>query len=403
MKIYNLKSEAAAWEEVQRLRRDFNPELLKDIRINSRGEAVERATEVIQRLLTDLKDYNLNFPQISPGHGSGHLTRDFVNARILFRNLEADPRDAFVGFVGGSLHDIGCVIISRYEESTRAVRHAEAGALFARHLLENQKDLSDLERTAIAYSIAAHTHYRGESEVKCDDGETRIVKPYMELDKNGKPVWPVCFTRWVDRLDCNGPAYLGRHYLTLAEEHKDFDGLTHFDVRFAHHMTPLLRHSKDQVDDKGVRNQTMSEHMKMFADSQTNESPYGKYDYGFMVQLRDGSKDMLNRIVHVTQVPTIFNPEREREIREVWRKFLYGNVEPSMLGLVTSGTLDGMFGELEDKTRYAWCSAFLTTIYEYSRWAEERLKYIEGQDSRSYSFKPITDDVREVIKPRYWE
>ncbi|MEK7148151.1 MAG: hypothetical protein AAB758_02535, partial [Patescibacteria group bacterium] len=282
MERYNFKNEATAWNEMQEIRNSFSPDLLKEIRVSYRTDSVEKATEIVQKTLTAFKDAGYDFSGIEPGHGPGHIMRDYMNSIILFSKLEANPKYILPGFVGGALHDIGCAVIPRYEEDKKAVRHAEAGALLVKNLLEENIDLNDAERISIIYSMAAHTHYRGGSEIKCADGETRIVKPYLDLDDTGNPIWSVWFTRWVDRLDCNGPTMIGRHYLTLAEEHKDYDGETHFDIEFAHHMNPLLRPFKEQVDEKGKRNQTMSEHLKMFADSQSNDSPYGKWDYGFM-------------------------------------------------------------------------------------------------------------------------
>ena len=330
-----------------------------------------------------------------------------MNSSILFSNLEANPKHLFLGFVGGSLHDLGCAVVPRYDESKRVVRHAEAGSLLVKSLLENETRLSEAEKISIAYVIAAHTHYRGEDPVQCQDGETRIVKPYQDLDENGKPIWPIWFTRWVDRLDCNGPAFVGRHYLTLGEKHEDYDGVVHFDVDFPHHMKPLLRPFKEQVDTStGVRNQTMSEHMKMFADSQNNESPYGKHDYGFMVQLRDRSRERLYRIVNSTQIHPKFSEEREGEIRTAWASFLAENVEPSRRGRQTAITLEGMFSELEDGTRNAWCNAFLSIMQEYIPYSLDRLSLLEEETLNAYYYHlpGIADDIREIIsaEARLW-
>ncbi len=398
MEKYNFSDEVTAWNEFQEIRNSFSPSLYDSIRANSRGEAIERAIDVTKSVLEDFaKVYD--FTNIEPGHGPGHLMRDYMNSLILFGELEGvNPKHIFPGFVGGALHDIGCAVIPRYEESTRALRHAEAGSLLVKKLLDKNPDLNDAERISIAYSMAAHTHYTKENVVECIDGKKRTIKPYLDSDGD-IPLWPVLFTRWVDRLDCNGPTFVGRHYLTQAEEHKDFDGVAHFDVKFGHHMNPLLRAFKEQVDNSGNRNQTMSEHMKMFGDSQNNDSIYGKHDFGFMVKLRDRQTERVYRIVESTQSKINFSVEREIQIRDAWTSYLANNVEHSQLGEETAKTLDEMFGELEKGTRNAWCNAFLTTMQEYVGYSRERLHMLEGISEDKLKLPGIADDIRKTITP----
>jgi len=396
-----MNDEEKSWEQIQEIKNLFSPNIINSVRIKSKQEALEKATYTIQNTLRTMKDSGLDFKNTEPGHGPGHLIRDYVHSTLLFNNLEADAKNIFVGFVGGTLHDMGCSIIPRYDESTRAVRHAEVGALLTKKILDENSNLNDAEKISISHVIAAHTHYTKPSEIKCKDGETRIIEPYKDLDENGRPIYPVWFPRWVDRLDCNGAAFIGRHYLTLAEKHKDYDGIEHFEVDFPQHMQPLLRSFKEQVDEKGNRNQVMSEHMKMFADSQNNESPYGKHDYGFMVEMRDRAKERVYRIVESTQKNEILSPWEEESIREAWISFLSENVEPR-IGNKTARTLDDMFEKLPEKTRHAWCNAFLTTMKEYKEYADEKLKQIE-KTKMVYELPGIIIDVREVIKPNsYW-
>jgi hypothetical protein len=261
-------------------------------------------------------------------------------------------------------------------------------------------DLNDAEKIAIAHSVAAHTHYRREEDVKCADDVTRKVEPYLELDSDGNPIWSTWFPRWVDRLDCNGPCFMPRHYLTLAEEHKDFDGQVHFYVKFEHHMKPLLRPMPEQVDGSGNRNQTMSEHLAMFAGSQTNNSPYGKHDFGAMVELRDSYRARLERIINSTQTHTTIIGEQEARLRKDWVKFLGANIEPSVLGQATAKTLDSMFAQLPDTSRTAWLNAFATTMGEYLEWAGEKLKQLDALSFQDvYSIPTVTDNVKEVLEP----
>ena len=399
MEKYNFEDEATAWNEMQEIRNSFSPNLLNDIRVSSREDAVEKARNIVQRTLSEFgKHYD--FSNIEPGHGPGHIMRDYMNAVILFSKLDANPKHILPGFVGGALHDIGCAVVPRYEEDKRVVRHAEAGSLLVKQLLDKDTSLNDAEKISIVYTMAAHTHYRTESKIECADGETRIIKPYLEFDKNNQPLWPVWFTRWIDRLDCNGPTFIGRHYLTLGEVHKDFDGKENFDVDFENHMKPSLRPFAEQVDENKKRNQTMSEHMKMFADSQSNESPYGEYDYGFMVELRNKSKERIDRIINSTQNAPRFFIDTEWDIRNSWKLFLSEKIEPSNLGNKTAKTLDKMFGKLDDKTRHAWCNAFLTTMNEYVGYSQEKLSMLSDKNDEVYAVPGITEDLRKVIDIR---
>ncbi len=391
--------EGKSWKSIQDIRGEFNPKLKESIRANSRKEALERATDVVYQTLESMGKIGIDFQSVCPGHGIGHLTRDYTASLALLKRLDADPRDLFVGFVGGSLHDIGCTLVERYQEHNRVVRHAEAGALTFLSLSDNL-ELNNAEKTSIAHSIAAHTHYRRDEEVSCSDGVARTIQPYQELDESGKPILSVWIPRWIDRLDCNGPAFPARHYLTLAEEHKDFDGEAHFDVKFEAHMRPLARPMDKQVDAEGRRDQTMSEHMIMFGNSQSKESPYGKHDYGTMIRMRDSAKAKLFRITDaVTEMTGDYSSSQERNIRDRFTDFLGRNIEPTELGIKTATTLDKMFGQLPEESRQAWLKGFNTLMSGYNCWADERLNQIEGFSEKTYKLPTIAGDVKHIIKP----
>lgn len=134
-----------------------------------------------------------------------------------------------MGLVAGTLHDVGCALVEHYAETQRVVRHAEGGALLLQEILPRLL-LSEKQKILICYAVAAHTHYLKPQTVGED-----TIEPYLDTSE-GEPLWGILFTRWVDRLDCNGAGFVGRHYLTLARAHQDFDGKQFYGIEFAEHL-----------------------------------------------------------------------------------------------------------------------------------------------------------------------
>ncbi|MBI4980240.1 hypothetical protein HZC30_01630 [Candidatus Woesearchaeota archaeon] len=402
------------WKEVQELRQAFSPELFEKVEVSSREGALDRVVYTVRRFLNNCSKQGVAFSQINPGHSLGHLSRDYAHALTLVENLDADPKHLFIGGVAGVLHDVGNALVERFAESGRVVRHAEAGALLLGEAFNYKKinplldvGLNDAKRILMSYAVAAHTHYTRASEVKCADGEVRKIEPYTDVDAEGKPLLGIWLARWVDRLDCNGPCFPARHYLTLGEEHKDFDGERHFEVNLAPHLEPRLLPEAERRAMNPVPDQTMLEHMKMFGDSQTNNSPYGKHDFGAMVEIRDAYKGMLLEIVNAVDTSAkcgaCLTSGEEEAILGAWKSYLSQNIEPTALGRETAEKLDGMFRQLPEKTRHAWENGFLQAMVEYVDWSKPCLQQLE-QLSNKYgdqilALPGITEDVRKVITP----
>ncbi|MFA6536824.1 MAG: hypothetical protein WCT18_00305 [Patescibacteria group bacterium] len=355
-----------ARNEVAELRDKFHPGLLDKVRrFKSRTSAIDEGVSVVRHVLNELCEQDFNIKATYPGHGAGHLIRDYANALRLFPDLGITEEETFIGFVGGCLHDIGCAIIDRYADSSRVVRHAEAGGLLIRWILQKSGFVNKAELHLIVYCIFAHTHYLKRIEIKNEQGEVvNVINPYVDIYPDGKPFYPVWTTRWVDRLDTNGPAFVGRHYLTLVHPHKDFDGKNFFDVDYAKHMRPLLRNERPDGN-------TMAEHLRMFANSQNNESPYGEHDFGKMVELRDAYKERLLRIIEKTKKTAKFSYIDEIRILHEWNVFLVDNVEFSDLTEEIVNELGKNFAKLPVKTRRAWLHTFACCLVEYTEWAAE--------------------------------
>lgn len=397
-----LEDEKQAFEFMSGLRGAYSPERFADVPVDTTDEAIARGIDIVKNTLRQYKGLGINIRDLCAGHGVGHLSRDYINALILSGKINADPRHILVGFAGGVLHDLGCAVQERYLDSKRAVRHAEAGAILF-HESTTDIGMSKAERDLIAYSIAAHTHYLKPGEVQCTDGVTRKIEPYPDTDADGKPVLGVWMPRWVDRLDCNGPTMVGRHYLTLSRPRQEFDGKSFYDISFDSSMKPLLRSEAEIKADGG--NRTMLEHFRMFADSQNNQSPYGRFDSSEMVEIRDRHTEMLRGIINSVKIAAAAHSEVDCQAVDDWHGLLYSNIEPSEQGKEVANVLKEMFFALGKDSQAAWSHGFVQTGKEYLQYASEKLQALDDIISGrmlpadSY-FLPLIDlDIRKVLLP----
>jgi len=410
--------EGLYWDVIQVIR-GFDIDFAMDhVAINNRMDAMRQGISTVQQVLQALQEMGLDFSEIDPGHGPGHLARDYVNALRLFRELDCDSRHMFIGFCGAVLHDIGCAIVERYSEKDRAVRHAEASAILVAEAVGKIKQMGQTTRSntvwmLIRYAVAAHTMYMRETHIRCSDGVMRTIKPYRDTKQFMReiPNWFVWFTRWPDRLECCGPAFVGRHYLTLTKPHKDFSPqIGFYDVDYDHHMQPLLRGVEERRGDS--KGQTMLEHLDMFAKSQTNDSPFGKHDFGRMSTLRDEHTEILNSIIALVhrdyedgkhkywdQRPNELSQDGEL-VLEAWRHFLSENIEPTELGVTAAHELELKFRHLVLQDQSAWLTGFYYTMQGYRTWSQAVLKDLERMPKERFELPGICEDVRDIIAPK---
>lgn len=359
------------WKAIKVLRATPATEYLKEVQVDSREVAFKRGVQALQMIFIKLHDAGVRFRMTDPGHGPGHMARDAANAVSLLSKIEADPRHIFIGLMAGVLHDVGCALVDRYADKTRAIRHAEVGAILIDNVLclnHSTIELSQAERQLICYAIAAHTHYLKPVDVPCSDGQVRTIEPYVDLDKDGKPLYFVWFPRWIDRLDCVGPGFVARHYLTLAKPHADYAGEKGFvDTSFEKDMTPKFQEECGQ--------RTMLDHLRMFSNSQTNDSPYGKWDYGRMIELRDRAKNKTDEAIHAVRYSStiILSGEDVEEISAGWHRFLAEKIEPTGKGAAAADELQIMFENLPLETKQAWCNGFRVIMQQYKEWKNEVL------------------------------
>lgn len=390
--INDRQGEGTLYAAVEELRLAAAPSNLPISEIADRKEAIDRGFTAVCAIHDQILKY-CDPNKGEPGHGPGHWCRDYLHALLLAHDLSI-PIEAIVpGMVAGSLHDIGTLFVDRYADRIRAVRHAEVGGLIVRVAALEANVLTEREADVVAYAIAAHTHYPRPQEVVCIDGMTRSVRPFDDMLEE-RPWMPVWFPRWADRLDCSGPCFPGRHWLTLEREHDDFSQDGFYTVKFVEHMRPLLRTTEEIKTAKGQ--QTFLEHMRMFADSQTNASVYGKFDAGLMVALRDEYRGRLERIIQSVTHPRDVNIPN---ILKAWTIFLGTNIEPSALGKKAAKNLAKGFEQLNPETQRAWAHGFLTIMREYTLWSAQMMERLNDVTTRYLTLPGLQHDLREMINP----
>ena len=393
-----ISDESISWPVIQNLRNAFSARLVDHVNIDTREEALGKGVQVIKHIFNGLEKLNMDIYDIEPGHGVGHIARDYANGLILTSQLEADPKNLFIGLVTGSVHEIGLTLVNRYQESNRVIRHAEAGALLLWEILSDLKILNESEKILICYGVAAHTHYLKSTTIKCEDGVEREVIPYQDTDEKGNPILSVWLARWIDRLDINGPAFVGRHYLTLADTHSDFDGKNFYEVSFRNHMKPLLRNA-DEIRKAGG-NQTMLEHLNMFANSQNNESPYGLHDFGKMIEIRDEQTRRLKRIINsVVDDKESFSQFKTNRILASWVDFLCQGVEPTKKSGDTALRLQVEFHKLDSENKRAWLNGFVVTMDEYFDWSKSMIIQLNCFPNEWLLLGKRNIDVKKIISP----
>lgn len=327
------------------------------------GEMLRAGVAAVRAISERLLSWGLPLERIDPGHALGHIIRDHVSALLIAPRVPEASRTArFAAIVAGSLHDIGCAVFNRYEDAQGAVRHADASGVLLRKVLDaGVAGVTEGEARLIVYAAAAHTHYLKRMEVKGRDGETRVLEPFPD-EQDGRPLWSAWLTRWADRLDVNGPAFVGRHFLTLGEGHKDYaSDVGFYETEFSGHLAPLFR-APEEIKAAGKR--TMLEHMEMFRASQTNASAYGRFDNAGMQELRDARAVQLGRVIDAVRRAEPRLPEEH--ILAAWTAFLAVTVEPhEAVGRPRAEQLVEAFRHLPAETRRAWCAGFEEAMLQY--------------------------------------
>lgn len=392
-----------ACDEVCKIRNAFDLKKVDKVSVNDFVDVQKRGTEIVSKMLNLLEKEGFDIENMEPGHGLGHILRDFTNGLSLVKGFEnkIDPKELFIGYLGGVFHDIGCTVVRRFEEKSSPIKHGEVIALMVKRYGKSI-GLNEAEVDLLSYVVAAHTHYLAPQKVSYN-GKEYVNEPYQDLDENGLPIYMVWIPRWIDRLDCSGPTIVGRHMFTLLHDHSDFDGKGFYQITLADHLRPIKRNNEEIKQTGGKR--TMLEHLEMYANSQTNSSPYGKHDFGVMVELRDLQRERLKRIIEaVAQAGASENEncgisdEEKEQVFQLWENFLAKNIEPDRFGKMNASNLMEKFRQLPEKHQRAWVHGMKQTFVEFENYAEKVKLFLKSnpdQDSQYPFLKNI--DILEVF------
>lgn len=391
IKTFHLENELQNWKEIKELKSKIDIKFFDNVNIKNKREAISRGVFIIKSALKELDKQKIDILKIDPGHGIGHISRDYINAlRLAYKDNNTDPKELFIGIVGAALHDIGSSLIERYSESQRLVRHAEIGALLFKRISQKIKLLNKEEEFLICYAIAAHTSY-----FKTYYFGKFKVEPYKYI-LNKKVIISFQYPRFADRLDANGSFLVARHYLTLNKVHMHDGSLGKFyKTNFERGMKIILK-SENEIEKAGGY-RTVLEHLNIYKLNQTNPL-YSQYDTNIMKYFKNDETKSLDKIIKSIQKPKKLNTQIKEEILKKWTIFLYKNIEPTTLGKKIAIELDKKFKKLEKNEINAWTYGFFITIQEYNKLTYKMLTFLDKIPKEYYTL-PIIGNLKILIKP----
>ncbi|MCC6639052.1 hypothetical protein IT409_00670 [Candidatus Falkowbacteria bacterium] len=368
-----------------------------------------RIEMMVQRLI----DVGWTWNGSEPAHSIGHVIRDLVNTSLIVFLGKYPYRQLYIGGMAGVFHDFSTAIVKRYHEEHRALRHGTATALlldrFVGDLFESKQEKFDLKCLLIA--VAGHTNEYATETLPMKDRKPKKVEKsrfcipvWPDFDQNGAPHLFMHLPRQIDRLENCGATHFARHYLTLVEEHKDQAHGEFVVVNFANSMRGLLR--PQDVAKADPKKQTILEHVRMYADSQTNASPFGKWDYGFYCVLRDAHRKRAYRMLHAPKRLKIPREISVEEIAEVFHHhFLYPTIEPTKLGYRSAELLFSEFNRLSSEDRSVYAHVFAQCMIEYVDWYDSVNSIVANQMPKNamefVSLQNIigSSNIMDVLKP----
>ena len=144
---------------------------------------------------------------------------------------------------------------------------------------------------------------------------------------------------------------------------------------------------------------TILGHFLAFANSQTNASPYGLHDWGWMVKLRDAKRERLLKFIRaVVGSPKQFGGADRIRISREWTGFLGNIIEPSEVGRKAAAKLEKMFLALDPYVQNAWCNGFEIAMWDYREWSAWALQILEGHgQSAEFLHLPFLGDARRLL------
>lgn len=276
---------------IEKLRSDFLNHYTHPVKSKIPWEEIEATCiSILDNFFIKLRMGGYNLRGLPPAHDLGHMKRDCTRSFMLLQDpviqKTITSEDMVATILSGTIHDIGMLIVERYGESSCLIRHAEAGALFAKKfinfdILDNfGKDAKDYVKAITLYSIAAHTNYD-----KIHMVNNYAIEPYIKIWEDKSPIWPVKLTRWIDSMDFNGFFAIFSGILALIKPREELMNGQFVQVDFdALHMYPYLPKNEEE---KELYKKTAIKHMWNFT-STFNQMPFCEFDLpGIMTEYRD--------------------------------------------------------------------------------------------------------------------
>ena len=263
-----------AFSYIQSIRDEFEP-----LDENSLA-MIEAAREEIALLpdnclLQLLERFAPYIDSLPAGHSKGHLSRDIVHASQILHDPQmesCDDLNTVVMLYGGIFHDIANAVMDKYDDDKRLASHAEAGAflfgIYAADLVPQHL------RKLIQLSIAAHTHLLKPKHVEGYDIERQPYTGELYRTILQKGIYGV---RQADRADNLGPVHFIRHIAAISMPVSMSLG----DVTYQAHSDEdeeFIRQFDTTPDTAG----TTATHLKRYADSALQSSPYSEFDSAYL-------------------------------------------------------------------------------------------------------------------------
>ncbi len=277
---------------IEKLRSDFLNHYDHPIENKIPWEEIETiCISILDNFFIKVREGGYNLRSLPPAHDLGHMQRDCTRSFMLLQDATIQKtvtsEDMVAAILSGTIHDIGMLIVERYGESDRLIRHAEAGALFAKKFMNFEilnsfgKEVKDYVKAMTFYSMAAHTNYDKPHTIG-----NYVIEPYAKIWPDKSPIWPVKLTRWIDSMDFNGCFAIFRGILALIKPREESMQGQFVQVDFdAQHMYPHLPKTDEE---KELYKKTAIKHMWNFT-STFNQMPFCEFDLpgGIMTEYRD--------------------------------------------------------------------------------------------------------------------
>lgn len=326
----NYQTNIELFREIAEHRSLFTEEMALKIKeseyIKDFDEAIKKWLATILDIISNIQEQGFSYKNADPWHWVWHLLRDTLHSSVIVGNTDEEtsknsPSEVYVWFVCSALHDIGCVVIDRYQDVNSINKHAEIWWLIVGRFLKEATDIPEEIINAIVWWIMAHTNIKKDFKMSVD-WEEYIIPPYKDTHDSWEPIYFVDVVKQTDRLDVNWLIFICRHFLTRYRTIADFSWWDYRMQSFNQHMQ-----FNGEVG-------TMLEHLKMYLRSQEEDNGiHNKNDLPSMIKQRKKySKELGNFIkdIETTEEEDLINPEDIHNTLKEFLDFLDIYIEPRL-------------------------------------------------------------------------